>query len=186
MLVNLYRLDKKAFANANAVVSHDLATLAERLVREAGVTGVYLSVRNTQDLHKHEYKQDVLVQEQEILNKAHAAGGKTILHICGYDGFTNDLQVYADFKADIINYATHIEQVPLKKAREIFKDSVLLGGFDNTADGILYKGSEDEIYRYTRELMADFGGDFILGADCTVPRDLNLDHIKAVKRAAVK
>lgn len=186
LLVNLYRLDKKAFAHANEVVSHDLATLAERLIKEVGVTGIYLCVRNTQGLSASEYLQDVIIQEQNIMNKAKQAGGINVLHICGYEGFRNNLNLYTKFKADIVNFASNVEGVSLKEARTLFKDSILLGGFDNTIQSVLYKGNTEQIKAHTKSLMADFGGDFIIGADCSLPRDISLKSLKAVQEAAVK
>lgn len=186
LLVNLYRLDKQAFAHANAVVSHDLATLASRLIKEVGVTGIYLCVRNTQGLTKNEYLQDVIAQEQDIINQAKTAGGINVLHICGYEGFRNDLSIYDGFNVDIVNYASTVEGIPLKEAKARFKNSIILGGFDNTTNSILYTGNIAKIKSYTKALIDDFGSDFIIGADCSLPRDIKLENLKAVQEAAIK
>lgn len=65
---------------------------------------------------------------------------------------------------------------------------MLLGGFGNTTKDILYQGTTDDIVAETQEIINAFGDDtrFLIGADCTVPRDIDLKHLAAVRKAAVR
>ena len=77
------------------VVAGDIGILTKCLIKEAGVDGIYLSVQNLQDSRssKEEYNQVIKPGELHILNRAISAGGTNILHICGYEGATNDIIV---------------------------------------------------------------------------------------------
>lgn len=182
----LYREDPKAVEYASSIVSADLGKLAKRLIKEVGVTGIYLSSRNTEGFSKDEFRNSILKDEQKIIDDAKSAGGINILHICGYEGYNNDLSFYEGVKVDIVNWAVVVENVPLEEGRKLFKDSVILGGFANTTEGILYKGSLDELKDETRRLIKNAGSTgLILGADCTIPRDTTADRLLAIKEAAV-
>ena len=61
----------------------------------------------------------------------------------------------------------------------------MIGGFNNTTDGVLYKGSKEEIEAETARLIADAGTTgVILGADCTIPSDTPLEHLSWVREKA--
>ena len=73
-----------------------------------------------------------------FLNRAISAGGTNILHICGYEGATNDIMYYTDYPADVINWAVELEGVSLSEGRQLFGGKTVLGGFENTEKGLLY------------------------------------------------
>lgn len=63
----------------------------------------------------------------------------------------------------------------------------MLGGFQNTKDGVLYRGSKEEVSEFTAGLIQEVGGrGFILGADCTVPGDISMERLRWVAEAAEK
>ena len=59
------------------VVAGDIGILTRRLIKEAGVDGIYFSVQNLQDSRssKEEYNQVIKPGELHILNHAISAGG---------------------------------------------------------------------------------------------------------------
>lgn len=72
-----------------------------------------------------------------------------------------------------------VEGVTLQQGQQIFKDKVVLGGFGNTTDDVLYNGSKDEIEATVQGLLSNVDKKrVIIGADCTVPRDIPVDHLK--------
>ena len=80
-----------------------------------------------------------------------------------------------------------VEQLPLEKGREIFHGRTVLGGFANTAAGILSAGDENAIKAETHRLLAAAGSQgVILGADCTVPGDIPFRHLEWVREAAAE
>ena len=63
--------------------------------------------------------------------------------------------------------------------------SAVIGGFGNTVNDLLYKGTKEEIQAEAKKLIAEAGRTgVILGADCTVPRDISLDRLEWVREAA--
>ena len=61
----------------------------------------------------------------------------------------------------------------------------MIGGFDNNADGVLYSGSKEEVQAETRAILDKAGTrGVILGADCTVPKDIDPERFNWVRDAA--
>ena len=53
-------------------------------------------------------------------------------------------------------------------------------------DGLLYTGTKKAIQEKVREIIADTGTHgLIIGADCTIPSDINHERIEWVREAAI-
>ncbi|MDR3302999.1 MAG: uroporphyrinogen decarboxylase [Treponema sp.] len=185
--------DAAALARALMVVAGDLAILARRVISEANVSGVYYSVQDVADsrltdalrLSVNAPRDRVVLDAANAAGAASETGALIILHICGYEGQRNDLSHYVDYPAQIINWAATVEKVLLGQGKKLFGGRPLIGGFDNTVNGVLYKGSKAEIEAETERLLREAGATgVVLGADCTIPRDINLDHLRWVRDAA--
>ena len=73
----------------------------------------------------------------------------------------------------------------LKEGKEFFGGKTVLGGFDNRKTGLLVNGSKEEIQRFTQELLERTGTTGVmLGADCTLPSDIDLQRLLWVTEAA--
>jgi len=119
------------------------------------------------------------------LRAANAASSYNILHICGYAGHRNELEWYKDYDAKTINWAAVVEGVPLEEGRRIFPQHALLGGFGNLPEDVLYRGTRAEIEAETERILAAAGRTgVLLGADCTVPRDIDWKRFDWVRGAA--
>lgn len=186
-LARLVREDKAAVRAAFDVISGDLAKLADRIIREAGVTGIYFSLQNLvgEGADRAVYEEVFAPGEKEILRVANAASPYNILHICGYAGHRNELEWYRDYDAKTINWAAVVEGVPLEEGRKVFPAHALLGGFGNLATDVLYSGTRAEVEAETQRILAAAGRTgVILGADCTVPRDIDWNRFAWVRGAA--
>ena len=186
-LAKLIKENPEELAYALNVIKKDLAKLVVKLITESKASGIYLSTKNIQDsaVTKEEYHKYITPSEQGVLNAANAVSDYNILHICGYEGARNDLSVYKDYDVKVINWAVVVEQVPLKKGKELFGGRAVIGGFANTKEGLLYKGSKEEIESYTRNLLDEAGTTgVIIGADCTIPEDTSLERLEWVRQAA--
>lgn len=71
--------------------------------------------------------------------------GSNILHICGYHGFRNHLEWYKDYPFLAVNVANHVEGITLGKEKKLFGGRAVIGGFGQTENDLIYKGSEEEI-----------------------------------------
>lgn len=108
-----------------------------------------------------------------------------LIHICGYMGCHNDLRWHKDYPAKAINWAAFFEGVPMEEGEEIFDHRCVIGGFDNNADGVLYSGTKEEVQAETRAILDKAGTcGVILGADCTVPKDIDPARFDWVRDAA--
>ena len=116
--------------------------MSQRIIKEAGADGIYLSVQSIQDARVSQeiYKQVIAPSELHVLETAKEAGGVNILHICGYEGARNDIHLFTDYPAQVLNWAVGPEGISLAEGREIFGGRTVLGGFENGKNGLLYTG----------------------------------------------
>lgn len=181
--------DKEAVKRVLDILSDDYALLAEGLLTEGGMDGIYFSVNNVDRdrLTKEEYDEVVRPGEIKVLEAANRVKDNNILHICGFKGFRNHLDWYADYPVLVVNWAAHVEEVPLSEGKKLFGGRCVIGGFGQTPDDLLYKGSEEEIRAETKRILTDAGKTgVILGADCTIPPDTAIEHLLWVREEAEK
>jgi uroporphyrinogen decarboxylase len=191
LLADFIAEDKGAVIHAMNTAAGDLAVLARRIIAEAGVDGIYYCSQDVNDsrvtgaLHA----EVIAPADFKVLEAAKSAdqerGRYNILHICGYAGHRNDLSHFAGYPAQVFNWASTVEGVSLKEGKKLFGGKPVIGGFDNTVDGVLYRGSREEIEAETERLISEVGkAGVILGADCTIPRDIDLRHLGWVREKA--
>lgn len=175
----------EGLSRALQAIAEDVAALAKGVINEGGADGIYLSVRNLDGVSKEDYLKYVAPAELKVLEAANGASDYNILHICGYKGHRNDLSTYADYPAKILNWAVTVENVSLKEGKSLFGGRAVIGGFDNTESGVLYRGSKEEIEKETIRLLSEIDeSGVILGADCTIPSDTPIAHLEWVREAA--
>ena len=181
--------DKEAVKRGLAVLAEDIAALSRAVIAEGGAAGIYFSVQNIDDVRvtKGVYAEVFAPGELAIQTAANAVSSYNILHICGYEGHHNDLSWYTGYPAKAINWAVQVEKLPLERGRELFGGRAVIGGFGNTKADLLYTGNEAVIKAAARSLLAKAGRTgVILGADCTVPGDIDLRHLEWVREAAAE
>jgi uroporphyrinogen decarboxylase len=174
-------------AKALDVIAMGLIVLAEEIIKKGGADGVYFSVTNPDagKIPHPAYQQYVSPSELKVLEGAAAAGGQQILHICGFGGQRNDLRVFANYPASAFNWASHLENVDLAEGKKIFGGKAVLGGFDNVPGSLIHRGSKEDIEAFTAKLLAAAGTTgVILGADCTIPGDIDLARLEWVRQTA--
>ncbi|MDR1108858.1 MAG: uroporphyrinogen decarboxylase [Spirochaetaceae bacterium] len=191
LLADFIAEDKETVIRAMNTAAGDLAVLARRVISEAGVDGLYYSSQDVNDprvtgaLHA----EVIAPADFKVLEAAKTAakgrGCYNILHICGYAGHRNNLSHFAEYPVQVFNWASTVEGVSLKEGKKLFGCKPVIGGFDNTVDGVLYKGTRAEIEAETERLIKDVGkAGVILGADCTIPRDTDLQHLQWIRDKA--
>jgi uroporphyrinogen decarboxylase len=179
--------DKEAVIYALSVIAQNTAILAREVIKTGKADGIYLSVQQIQDISVGPdlYAEVITPSELSVLVSANAAGGTNILHICGYEGAKNNLAIFKNYPAKVINFASVVEGISLKKGKDIFGGKAVIGGFENTKKGLLYTGSKEDVQKETKRLIKEAGKTgIILGADCTVPKDISFDRFEWVREAA--
>ena len=184
---DLYVQDPELVKHVLSVIGKDLHKLVHALM-ETGIDGIYYSTQSVQDerLDNASFFSQVMESiDQEVQAAINQESSLNILHICGYDGAYNHLEWFKDYPLQVINWATKTDGYTLGAGKKLFNDRPVLGGFDNSTKGILYRGDKQAIQAEVKRLLDEAGTTgVLLGADCTVPRDINYDHLRWAIEAA--
>lgn len=186
-VAQLAKEDRAALKQALATVAKDGATLSRRVITEGGADGIYLCVQSVQNPYMTEavYQDAIGASQLAVLEAANRYSEINLMHICGFKGFHNDISWFASYPARGFNWAVNVEGVSLAEGREIFGGRCVIGGFDETENGCLYKGSRSEVEAFTDGLIRGAGKRaVIIGADCTVPNDIDPSRFEWVRQKA--
>ena len=188
LVMELLRDHPKEVWHAMQVIEQDNFMLMERLSKEAGLDGIFLSLQNNEiDRYTQEEYHEILAPwDDRQIARAKELFPFTVLHLCAWRGIPNRLEDWTRHQCEIVNWACHIEtNMGLKAGRSFFDPkAVLMGGFDNRPCGILHTGNERQIKAYTCRLLEEAGYErLILGADCSVQTDTPVEHLRWVSEA---
>lgn len=178
--------NEAAMVHALNVIGDDMAYLAQLVITEGGCDGIYQSVQGAERgrMSAEEYGRIVTPSEMKILESANSVSPYNILHMCSWAGNPNHLSYWQDYPTRVKNWGIGIEQISLKDGRSLFEGSILMGGMDNRKTHPLYKGGKEEIQGAVRAVLDEMQNTpFILSADCTVPPDIDQQHIRWVMEA---
>lgn len=187
----LYRLIKQSPQQIKAAlerITDGQLVLAKAVIDKGGADGIYFSVSNPNNAEVSDevYQQVIAPGEVRFLEEINRISRYHILHICGYQGKRNNLNIYTDYPAKVINWAVNVEGVSLAEGKKLFGHRAVIGGFVNVSGSLIHAGNKAEIQSFTRNLIAGAGKTgVILGADCTIPDDIDLEHLEWVRQAAV-
>lgn len=149
---------------------------------ESGADGIYYSAQFSEPgrFEKEEWERLVRPYDIQVLNVANNMENKyNILHICGepeYE-FKTNVDWFAEYPADLVNWSVKDNGYSLEKGRETFKCAIL-GGLNNK--GNILHGPEECIADEVTEVIRKFGYEGIMiGADCTIQgKNIRLDYIR--------
>lgn len=187
-VANLLLENPELFREILDVIAEDIAILTKKIIQDGGADGIYLSTQEIQDerITAELYQIYIEPSNIKVLEAANQVGGVNILHICGFQGASNNVTIFKDYPAQVFNWATHHEAVSLPQGQELFHGKAVLGGFENGKQSLLYGGSKAALQEETKRLLAEAGTrGVLLGADCTVPDDFELERLDWIRQAAV-
>ena len=177
------------FRAACMEMQKDYVTLVDRLFEETPLDGIYYCVQNIQSekFTPELYREYIRPAEIEVLEAANRHSKYNILHICGYEHHKNNLACYQDYEAGCYNWAVHTEEISIAEGRKFFPGKCVLGGFDNNPGTLIHKGSKEELEAYVKKLVDENGfTGFIMGADCSLPNDIEDSQIRIISDAVRK
>lgn len=186
MLMRHIKENPEAVCHAFRVIAKDIKALVRGLIEDAGCDGIYFCVQNAEEFRFtfEEYRRLVSPAELEVLEYANTLSQNNILHCCGWAGDRNRIEVWQDYPAKAVNWAVYVEDLSLAQGREFFGNRCVLGGFDNRKGGVLYSGTREEVEAETERILQETGSvGLVLGADCTLPPDIDLDRLKWVRES---
>jgi uroporphyrinogen decarboxylase len=147
---------------------------------DIGVDGFYMSTQGSESgqfndpkIFTEYVKPADLVAMQEVSKKCLF----NILHVCDYVSPYENYDAVLDYPGQVVNCSTHLTDNTLawKDIHGLFKRP-LMGGLDRK--GVLATGSMEQISAEITTVLKNKPKQFILGADCTVPGDIDWSRLK--------
>ena len=170
----------------NALVESQMLFVRECI--KIGVDGFYMSTQGSESgqlaspaLFIDYVKPSDLVAMREVTS----ACPFNILHVCDYNAPYTSYDAVLDYPGQVVNCNPKMkdDQLSLKNISTMFKRPVM-GGMDR--HGVLANGSPEQIESEVQKVLKDAPGQFILGADCTVPGDLDWNKLRVAISTAHK
>jgi len=180
--------EPEAIADALSAITERMCDLHHMLMTQCGCDGLYFSVNNQCSLIREDlFRSSIMPYEAAILAAANKDSSINMLHICGFAGKPNDIALFKGYDAAAYNWAVHTEGVSLSEGKKLFGHRPVCGGFGPTVNDVLYKGTREEVEAFTYSVLDDAGQiGVMLGADCTVPTDIDDRRFEWVREAATK
>ncbi len=175
------REDPQAVSYGWQVISDGLAILTEACL-EAGADGIYYAALGGEEclFTDEEFQTYIKPHDLKILQAAKASSCN-LLHICK-DRLKLDR--YRDYPCAAVNWGVYEQNLSLLEGAKLFDDRAILGGLDDRS-GVLVDGSEEQIREAVHQLLREMEGRrFILGADCTLPTEIDYGRIRTAVEAA--
>ena len=147
---------------------------------DIGVDGFYMSTQGLESgwftdpkIFKNYIKPADIVAMKEVTSKCPF----NILHVCDYVAPYVDYDAVLDYPGQVVNCNTHLKDKNLswQQLSGMFKRP-LMGGMDRK--GVLATGSLDQIEAEVKSVLKNRPSQFILGADCTVPGDIDWKNLR--------
>lgn len=184
--------DKNAVMQALDVIAQTNALLAELLITEGGCDGVYFCVQGGEydRFTPEEYRAIITPSDLYVLEHANRFSDNNIIHMCGWAGNRNQLSIWQDYPAKVVNWAVHVEGLDLEAGRYFAGGRTALGGFEthwdeHTQQGVMYTADKEELQKYTRDLILNHGKcGLMLGGDCTIDAKMDWERIRWIVEAA--
>jgi uroporphyrinogen decarboxylase len=118
-----------------------------------------------------------------VMEEINAATEFNILHVCDYHDGYRSLEPFRDYPGDVVNCSLQLgdQRLSGQQVSELF-DRPFMGGIERL--GTIATGSPQEAAALAEEALRNAPERFILGADCTLPADVDWNNIKAAIAAA--
>lgn len=170
-------------------VAQDCVDIIELCTGQGGCTGSYLAIHSADvgRYTKEQYDSWIKPQDFTVCDAMNATSSYNIAHLCGWSGIKNHLDWWRDYPLQLMHWACNVDDVTWEQGAEYFGEIPRMGGFDSRATGLLYTGTEEQIKAETKRLI-DISGKLgvMLGADCTLPSDIDYQRIRWVVEAAAE
>jgi uroporphyrinogen decarboxylase len=168
------RADPESVSAGLAVVAESLAEFSQAII-QAGAAGIFFSAQGSEKNRFSREQFETYIQPHDliVLEAAQEAGATfNLLHICG-----NNLRLdaYANYPAHAANWGPQHDNPSLREGQEIL-DRTIIGGVDER--GPIVDGPRAAIEAEVQASVRAIGTTgFMIGAGCTVPDDVPVEHL---------
>ena len=183
----LIRSHEDAALHALDVICEDTIYMIEAVLKESGTTGMMLCLQGAEEglFTEEEYQRVIRPTESRVVEAAWALSDTNLLHLCGWDGVPDRLERWKGYQTRIVNWDVDVEGISLRQGKEYFGGRAVMGGFNNRKGQLLHAGSKQDVQAFTKQLLADAGQEgVIIGADCSLPSDIDRQRIRWIIEAA--
>lgn len=147
---------------------------------QAGVDGFYMSTQGSEAKNIGDgrlFTKYIKPADLVAMKEAHAKCPFNILHVCDYNAPYAGYQQVLDYPGQVVNVNPKLTDRTLswQEIAAMFKRPVM-GGLDR--HGVLVNGPGDAVEAEVRRVVKSAPKQFILGADCTVPGELDWGRIR--------
>ncbi len=183
-LCTLLREDKETVLAGMQRIADVMCDLAKTYIR-MGVDGIYYAALGgeTRFFTDEEFDAWIKPFDFQIMKAIREAGGYCFLHICKDQLNMKRYQDYGPY-ADVVNWGIYEAPCSLEEGRKLFPGKTVMGGLPNR-HGVLVDGPAEAVRKAVRDVIAEFGRKgFILGADCTLATEQDMELLKAAVKEA--
>lgn len=168
------------------IITDSLMIFVKECIR-LGVDGFYASTEGYESFRSPGldiFSQCIRPFDLALMEEADKSCIFNILHICDIIGEYDDLAPFLDYPGHVINFSHKLGSKEIS-GREISKifDRPFMGGMERT--GVISSGTSDEIRKEVQEILAQKPDKFILGADCTLPGEVDQQTLWENIRTAI-
>ena len=184
ILVDHLRQNPEGMKHGLQMVADYLSALS-RACLEAGADGIYYAALGGERVmyDDREFAEFIRPLDIQVLEAASDRKCFNVLHICKDQV---ELERYRGYPGDVVNWGIHEQNLSLTEGKAVFPDKILLGGLDDRS-GVLVDGNDEAIAAAVQSVIREMGDvPFILGADCTLPSEIDLHRIRVAVDAAIR
>ena len=153
-----------------------------RALLDAGADGIYYALQGIADgwLSESEFREFARPYDFQVLN-ACSAGWLNVVHLHGGSNLMVDLGL--DYPCSVVSWEDRQTGVRLDKLREKLGTKAAMGGIDER--GAIARGDIADLTREIRDALdqTDGGRHLILAPGCSVPDDIDEEHLRQARRA---
>lgn len=162
------------FANELMCICVDVGIEFASAQLKAGADTIGIGDAIASQVSANMYRDLIFQHEKRLINAIHELGGIVRLHICG--DTSHLLPYFSELGADIIDLDW---QVDMRSARDILgSDTVLVGNLDPVNS--VMKSLPEQIEKQIKQIYADVGNPYMVGAGCEIPQNTPHENLKAL------
>jgi len=177
--------DAEAVHKGMETITESLLGFVRECVR-VGVDGFYASTQGGEAGRFSRpgiFQESVMPFDLVVQNEINDSCVFNILHVCDYHLPYDDLTPFLEYPGDVVNCSLHVGEKSMtpREASELF-GRPFMGGLDRK--GIIVTGTEEEIQQEVQRVLGQAAERQILGADCTLPGNIDWERIRTAIAAA--
>lgn len=177
--------DAESVRNGMEIITESLMLFVKACI-QLGVDGFYASTQGGETgrfQNPQIFTDFIKPYDLVLMNEINRSCIFNILHVCDYHSPYSDLRPYVDYPGHVVNCNPLLASTRLSwREIESMFNRPCMGGMDR--HGLVASGSPTQIEESVNQALQEATEPFILGADCTLPNNINWENIRTAVAAA--